>query len=359
MNEASPSMSVVPNFRAGLSARLSILGILLFAEKLFLNGFVDFHLAQAAHGLGAVVRAAQHWGFRFLVAFLAAVLVFAFVQAAPQLKSIDFRVRSIRVSAIWIVAHVLCVAILIPLTYLLYRNWETPLLFAAMVTLGVVLCATAVFTAALALIPWPLWHDAARSLRSTWVYAACAALIGTGAWQWSERLWIPTATLTFDLVRRILVPIIPTLSADASTRVISTDRFAVEITEMCSGLEGMGLMLAFTVAWLLYFRKEYIFPRALLLVPAGLAAMFALNVLRITSLMLIGYAGFSDVAAYGFHSQAGWIAFIAVACGLVLWSRHSTWLNRAAARADTAAEASNPTAAYLMPLLAILAAGGG
>ncbi len=34
--------------------------------------------------------------------------------------------------------------------------------------------------------------------------------------------------------------------------------------------------------------------------------MFALNALRIAILMLIGNAGFPDVAAYGFHSQAGW-----------------------------------------------------
>jgi exosortase E/protease (VPEID-CTERM system) len=86
-------------------------------------------------------------------------------------------------------------------------------------------------------------------------------------------------------------------------------------------------------------------------------AIFALNVLRIAALILIGDAGFPDVAVYGFHSQAGWIAFIAVACGLVLLSRHSAWLNRTAAHSDMSRTMHNPTAAYLMPLLAILAAG--
>jgi exosortase E/protease (VPEID-CTERM system) len=163
-------------------------------------------------------------------------------------------------------------------------------------------------------------------------------------------------------VRRVLLPIIPTLSADPETRVLSTDRFAVQIAEICSGLEGMGLMLAFCVAWLLYFRREYIFPRALLLVPVGLLAIFALNIMRIAALMLIGHAGFPDVAEYGFHSQAGWIAFNTVACALVFFSRRSTWLNREAASAQTVATSlpaatENPTAAYLIPLLAILAAG--
>ena len=116
-------------------------------------------------------------------------------------------------------------------------------------------------------------------------------------------------------------------------------------------------MLAFSGAWLLYFRHEYIFPRALLLIPASIAAIFALNVVRLAALMLIGDAGFPDVAVYGFHSQAGWIAFNAVACALVLVSRRSAWLNRTVTRSDVSPAAHNPTAAYLMPLLAILAAG--
>src|SRR5260370_13644557 len=121
----------------------------------------------------------------------------------------------------------------------------------------------------------------------------------------------------------------------------------------------MGLMLAFSWARLLYFRREYIFPRAALLIPAGVVAIFCLNVLRIAALILIGDRGFPDVAIYGFHSQAGWVAFIAVACGLVLLSRRSAWLNRTAAHSGVSPAMHNPTAAYLMPLLATLAAGTG
>jgi exosortase E/protease (VPEID-CTERM system) len=94
-----------------------------------------------------------------------------------------------------------------------------------------------------------------------------------------------------------------------------------------------------------------------LLIPASIAAIFALNVVRIAVLMLIGDAGFPDVAQYGFHSQAGWIAFNAVACGLVLFSRRSAWLYRALPPLAGPRAAYNPTAVYLMPLLAILAAG--
>lgn len=337
--------------------RVAILAALFLFEKVFLGEFVDFHRAQAAQGLGAVVHVAQHWGLRFGVAFAAAILVFAFVRAAPRLKSLDLHVRALPVRVGWILPHTLSIAILVPLTHRLYNDGASPLPFAAVLIVWVILGVTAMLTASLAMMPWPLWRDIARALGGTWGYAAFVALLGTGAWQSSERLWNPTAALTFDLVRRVLLPIIPTLTADASTRVLRTDRFAIEVTQVCSGLEGMGLMLAFTIAWLLYFRREYIFPRALLLIPAGLAAMFALNVLRIALLMLIGYEGFPDVASFGFHSQAGWIAFNSVACGLAFLSRRSTWLNRTASKPGAAARLDNPTAAYLMPLLAILAAG--
>jgi exosortase E/protease (VPEID-CTERM system) len=209
----------------------------------------------------------------------------------------------------------------------------------------------------LAMAPGSLWLDGAQALGIIWPYAAIAALLGTSTWQLSERLWQPAAALTFDLVRRVLSPLLPTLSADAATRILSTDRFAVEVTEVCSGLEGVGLMLAFSLAWLLFFRREYIFPRALLLVPAGMTAIFGLNVLRIAALMLIGHAGFPDVAVYGFHSQAGWITFNAAACGLVFLSRRSGWIFRPTELPARPVATDNPTAVFLMPLLATLAAG--
>ena len=79
--------------------------------------------------------------------------------------------------------------------------------------------------------------------------------------------------------------------------------------------------------------------------------------MRIAILVLIGNAGYADVAIYGFHSQAGWIAFIGVACGLILLSRRSAWLYRTSARSGDLEATDNPTATYLMPVLSILAAG--
>jgi exosortase E/protease (VPEID-CTERM system) len=355
MHEVSFGATSSGGFRPGWAARLGFLYALFIAEKILLNTFVDFDQAAVATGIGGVLRVMQHWGLRFFVAFTPAVAIFAYVRGSKQLAATGMAVRATPLRMGWMFLHLVFVAILAGLSFLLYRHTASELSFAAVAALGILVGIAALMSAALAAAPASLWADASRALGVIWWYAALAAVAGTGAMQLSQRLWEPTAVFTFEMVQRLLSPLLPNLRADPSTMVLGTDSFAVQIAEVCSGLEGVGLMLAFTCAWLLCFRKEYIFPRALLLIPASLLAIFALNSFRIAALILIGNAGYPDVAIYGFHSQAGWIAFIVVACGLVLLSRRSAWLNRVAL-ADTVEATHNPTAVYLMPLLAILAA---
>jgi len=356
MTEDLIPRSTVPGARLTLPMRLAVLGVVLFAEKFALGGLVATSRARDAEGFGAFVHDAQHWGFRFLVTFMALVAVLSYVRA--QQGSHGERGTSV-VPAIrfrWLLLHMLLLAVLVPISYWLYRVEPASSTFAAMVLLWILGAAGAVLAAGVALAPWKTWVQGIRSLGIGWLNSALAALIATGVWEQSENLWSSTAALTFRLVKAVLTPIMPTMTADAATHVIRTNNFAVEVTQKCSGLEGLGLMLAFCIMWLIYFRREYIFPRALVLIPISLAAIFGLNVLRISVLMLVGNAGYGEVASYGFHSQAGWIAFNGVACALVYFSRRSAWLNRSAFTAETT-ETHNPTAAYLMPLLAILAAG--
>ena len=284
--------------------RVAILGSVLCAEKIFLNVFVDFDRAQEAQGLGAFVREAQHWGFRFVVALAAAVALFTYVRGWQNMRGVAASVRASPIRVPWLLAHLALVAVLAPLSYALYRYTATDLSFAGIAILWCTVGFAAGLAALASLATLPLWLDAARALGSIRWYAVIAALIGTSAMQMAQKLWAPTAALTFDLTRRLLEPVVPTLMADPANLVLSTGRFAVQIADVCSGLEGVGLVLAFAGAWLFYFREEYIFPRALLLIPAGVAAIFGLNVLRIAALILIGDAGFPEVAVYGFHSAS-------------------------------------------------------
>ena len=356
-----------------LAARVGLLVVALFVEKSALNLAVNFRLADAASGLATILRLAQHFGLRFAVSFAVALAFLVYVRIDAPLLQVNAEARNAPVRPAWLALHLASMLVVAVALYNLYGNHGVHLPFAALGCAVVLLTVLGVAALLLSLAPWHLWHRAASAIGVRWAYAACAAVVGTGAIVWSQDLWAPTAQVTFDLVRDVLSPVLPSLQADASTRVLRTPHFAVEVSSICSGLEGVGLMLAFCSAWLLYFRAEYRFPRALLIIPAGVLLVFALNILRIAALVLIGNAGHPAVAIYGFHSQAGWIAFNCAACGVAFLSRRSRWLGRSAGRegghyADTGREGrgpgldagattANPTAAYLLPFLAILAAG--
>ncbi len=73
-----------------MPARAAILGGLFFIEKIFLTQFVDVERADAALGVGGDLRVAQHFGFRFIVALVAALTVFAFARGKAW-KSLHWR----------------------------------------------------------------------------------------------------------------------------------------------------------------------------------------------------------------------------------------------------------------------------
>jgi exosortase E/protease (VPEID-CTERM system) len=339
--------------KLGLPARAAILCALFFVEKFFLTQFVDLARADAALGIGEHFRHAQHFGFRFIVALVAALIVFGFARGRPW-RSLTPQVAHFRPA--WLAVHLALIACLAWLSSQLFPPTPSPIPFAAVICLWLACAAAAVFCAFVAMAPLPLWLKAARALGNVWFYSVTAALAAAAAIPLTQDLWRTTSAATFELVRLILLPILPGLTAEPATRVLGTQRFAVEILEFCSGLEGMSLILVFMTVWLWYFRKEYRFPRALLLIPFGVTLMFALNAVRIAVLVLIGNGGYPEVAEYGFHSQAGWIAFNAVAVGIAAWSRRSRWLNRSA-EPLARGQSDNPTSVFLMPLLAILAAG--
>jgi exosortase E/protease (VPEID-CTERM system) len=339
--------------KLGLTARAAILCALFFLEKFFLTQFVDLQRADAALGSGEHFRVAQHFGFRFIVALIAALIVFAFARGKPW-RSLKPQITYFKPS--WIAAHLALVACLAWLSSQLFPTTPSAIPFPAVIGLWLICGTAAAFFALAAMAPLRLWLEAARALGNIWYYSVAAAFAAAAAIPLTQDLWRSTAAVTFQFVRLLLQPILPGLIADPVTRVVGTQRFAVEILEFCSGLEGMSLILVFMIAWLWYFRKEYRFPRVLVLIPFGVTLMFVLNAVRISVLVLIGNAGHAEVAEYGFHSQAGWIVFNAVAVGLAVWTRRSRWLNRSVPSLHTD-QSENPTSLFLMPLLAILAAG--
>ncbi len=334
-------------------ARLWLLLAALVAETLLLSYLVQFTPVDDVHGAARVVRDAQHWLFRLVIAYVASFAVLAHLRRArvaaawPAGAAIAWRPR-------WLAVHGL---LLLPMAWLsatLYGD-QSLAAFACRAAAWHAIGIGAVAALCAGIAPLPVWRAALRPVAGLALFAwvpACLAVLLIGV---SQLLWAPAAELTFRLVAGILTPVLPGLHTDPRTLTLFAPHFAVTVTAACSGLEGVGLMLAFCTAWLWYFRDEYRFPRALVVLPAGVLLVFALNVLRIAGLLLIGNAGHRSVAMIGFHSQAGWIGFNAAAFSVAYAARGSAWLSRSspAPRARTA----NPVAPLLMPFLAILAAG--
>jgi len=226
----------------------------------------------------------------------------------------------------------------------------------------------------LACIPLSAWNKTMRTMTSLCI-AALLAGIAAGLLRhpfqlmWVSSSFSPGVALqkaTFHAVNAVLRHVLPDLTADAATFILGTPRFLVFIAPECSGMEGLGLVLVFTSVWLWHFRKESRFPQALLLIPCALIIVWLLNIARIAAIILIGNAGAPDVAMIGFHSQAGWIAFTAVALLFSMATQKIPWVRRAPTQVSafagkettqiTGQSESSATAAFLVPFLAILAA---
>lgn len=209
-----------------------------------------------------------------------------------------------------------------------------------------------VLTWALAMLPPRAWPVLAWEGRWLWLLAAAVALAASLVARAARNEWDllsePSMRAAYALLRFIL----PDAVYDQNGRHLGTPRFRVEVGVPCSGYEGIGLMAVYLVVYLVLFRHGLRFPRAYLLVPLALAAVWMANVLRLVALVWIGDRVSPSLAINGFHSQAGWVGFNVVALGLLILAHRSRLFTKDEARRATGPDA---TAAYLAPLLAAVA----
>ena len=161
---------------------------------------------------------------------------------------------------------------------------------------------------------------------------------------------------------RLLALVSEDVVCEPARSILGTDGFNVQIAPECSGYEGIGLVIAAFALFLCLFRRVLRFPQALLLLPVGVAAIWLCNALRIVALILLGAHVSPKMAVDGFHSQAGWIAFTVISLAMCAIALRLPWFaqRRVQKQAELCAETSGPcradTAAYLMPLLTMIAA---
>lgn len=183
------------------------------------------------------------------------------------------------------------------------------------------LCAASlvVMVTAMAVMPLHLWRAFIREhylqLALSMVVATVMLALAFG----SGRLWGPMASGTFQLAEFWLglLPL-PDLYVSEAERTLGIGGFYVHVADACSGYEGIGLVSAFTGLVLYLYRQVLRFPEAWLLLPLGMVVIWLLNSVRIAALIIIGALWSPEVAVGGFHSQAGWLMFVATSL-ILLW----------------------------------------
>ena len=350
-----------------LLQRLYLLAVVYALEAVLVTGAL--HIQSAFHpGLIPVV-----------IVSLAVFVGLAYPWLKSQQEELPF-------NFVFFACYLFCVAIEIIIHILTaFHRADAPFLHVAAVSISALFLFKVPFLA-LACLPLRAWTRILRATHPLWLYAVIA---GATAWllvQPSQSLWRSSdaglghlmQSATFDSVRFVIHSILPNAVVDVATSSIGTPRYSMEIAYACSGMEGLGLIFAFTAIWLGYFRKEYRFPQAFLLVPLGLVCIWVLNVFRLCALFLIGNFSSDEVADVGFHTQFGWIAFTAVALAFSMATEKFSWVRKkspssSAASLDLANLVDNFNAesseqfdelqgespairAYLIPFLAILAA---
>jgi exosortase E/protease (VPEID-CTERM system) len=200
-----------------------------------------------------------------------------------------------------------------------------------------------------------LWLHLVKKSFGTLLVAVVVGFAALEAGRFTTALWEPLGRATLQMVHVMLAGFCEPIK-DLDNFVIGTDRFWVEIAAQCSGYEGIGLIWVFLLFFLWHFRREIRFPQALLLLPLGTAVMWLANAVRITLLIAVGTWIDPQVAMAGFHSQAGWLTFNAVALGLLALLRHSRLSIAERGVSGETSEMNQPSAsAFLAPLFATLA----
>lgn len=341
-------------FTQTLVGRFVCLAILLVTEVTALSVWVDNdtlprtgHLLPFLHDWGpAVVRGG--------IAFAAVFLTFALLKCRAALE----RIALLPIQRRLLAAHALLALGFVWASRQLYSgrlpNLNPDAFVAAWALTGLVTGALAALTF-VAIKTWRHIWDVTGSL---WAVALSTALVASLFTRPARALWEPATRLTFTMVKFMLSWLLPDATTVAEKATIHAPHFSVIIAPECSGLEGAALILVFTIAWLWLFRQEVRFPWALALLPAGVVVLFVLNAVRLTALVWIGNAGAKQIAAGGFHSQAGWISFNAVAFGLSIMARRSPWFSLGTTKsAEPIHTTEDATGAFLIPFLAILGVG--
>jgi exosortase E/protease (VPEID-CTERM system) len=352
----SPSKARAPT-KWWLIARACFLFVLLLAEILALSLVYDFALLQTSALFPLRVAGYATAIFRVVAISLVVLAVIERRQLPAILREWEQLTSRDRLFVWMLIGHFAAAACFVGLSqHVMRANGNDATTDAAWIWLTAGVVTFILWLTSLA--PIRFWREIWRRLRvasmATSLILGLAIHFFVNAF---SELWFPLSSLTLSLSKWLLALITDDIVTDPVTRELGTSRFHAVIAPQCSGYEGIGLISAAITVLLLLFRKEFRFPRALLLLPIGIVTIWLFNAVRIVVLILIGSYVSPEIAVGGFHSQAGWVGFAAVTLVISFVALRSPLFTKHQTRqASKDSNPERPSAAYLLPLLATIAA---
>ncbi len=220
--------------------------------------------------------------------------------------------------------------------------------------------ACAAVTAILALASAAPLRWTLRFVADRWRVPLFALALGLLSWRAAaaaEGLWGSLSAATLHSVAWLLRCVAGEVTVDPTQSLIGLRGFEVMVAPICSGVDGLGLVVLFQAVWISLRRARLRWARVLVLLPFGAVAALAANVVRIAVLILVGASGRDELAMGGLHSKLGWLLFVAIALGSVALAERVAWLQRSGDAATLEDGGVPPAAAaYLAPMLGALGA---
>jgi exosortase E/protease (VPEID-CTERM system) len=205
--------------------------------------------------------------------------------------------------------------------------------------------------------PFSFWRTCLTHYRLETAMAVAAGLVVILAVRFTKTGWEELTGVTLLVSYRLLSLYEADVRVDYDKRLLGVGEFDVYIHEPCSGYEGIGLVTVFLGLFLWVFRRSLLFPNAFALLPIGIGAIWLLNSARIAALVSLGAHVSPEVALSGFHSQAGWVAFLIVTIGIMaIAPRLAVFANSGRHAANERSTSDRTMLAFLAPFMALMAA---
>ena len=165
-----------------------------------------------------------------------------------------------------------------------------------------------------------------------------------------KAIWSQLSDLTLYCSRVLLGIFEENVICDYEQYVLGTPVFSIKVGQPCSGIQGV-LLLFLVLSIYFWLRKEERSPSALIVFGVAAVASLVMNFFRIVLLIMVGIHLSPDIALNAFHSNAGWIAFLALTGIFVVGLERKLW-------SDETSESERiqyPAAPFILPFLVFVA----